>query len=81
MLWSGRETRYHHRKPPSLTRTVNDRKLYNVFLNHYRGALLWKLQSWHFSIEDALAYGREMQIRHYADEPVGVIRVSAELAT
>lgn len=63
-----------------MTRTINGRQLYNININHYRGTLLWALQTWHTSLEDALAYGRKMAEYHHADEPVSVIRVTAELA-
>mgnify|MGYP003346537079 CR=1 FL=1 len=63
-----------------MTRTINGRQLYNININHYRGALLWSLQAWHANIEDALAYGRKMAAYHHSDEPASVVRVSAELA-
>jgi hypothetical protein len=65
-----------------MTRTINGRQLYNININHYRGTLLWSLQTWHTSVEDALAYGRKMAEYHHfaADEPGSVIQVSAELA-
>ena len=63
-----------------MTRTINGRQLYNININHYRGTLLWSLQTWHTSLEDALAYGRKMAVYHHADEPVSVIKISAELA-
>jgi len=63
-----------------MTRTINGRQLYNITISHYRGAVLWALQAWHVTADDAMAYGRKMAEHHHADEPVSVIRVSAELA-
>jgi hypothetical protein len=63
-----------------MTATINGRQLYNISINHYRGAVLWAFQAWHTSVENAISYGNEMAAYHYADEPVGALRVSAQLA-
>lgn len=62
------------------TTTINGRQLYNIFITDFRGNLLWDLQTWHTSQDDALVYGRRMAAYHHADEPLGTIRVSAQLA-
>jgi hypothetical protein len=70
----------HHHQPTAMTTTINGRQLYSISITHFRGNLLWGFQAWHASQCDALAYGNRMAAYHYADEPVGAIRVSAQLA-
>jgi hypothetical protein len=62
------------------TTVLNDLQLYLISINHFRGNLLWAFQTWHTSLDEALAYGNQMAAKHYADEPACVIRVSAQLA-
>ena len=63
-----------------MTATINGRQLYSISITHFRDSLLWGFQAWHASQSDALDHGNSMAAYHYADEPVGVICVSAQLA-
>jgi hypothetical protein len=63
----------------AMTHTINGRQLYSISITHFCGNLLWGLQTWHLSQCNALAYGNRMAAYHYANEPAGAIRVSAQL--